>query len=382
VLTLVAVVCLGCTSDAGVPRVNAPPTSDSSTPPTERAPSAFAPPTSDSSTPPTERAPSAFAPPIDLEKVQPLWDPNHVESLPWETRVGVPRDLDPRAGSLGSAASTAIAAADAAGRLWLLSPEQTWWHEAFPEGAGYLDARAMALADDGSRIAVSGRTGLWWRDISASGWTKVPYPRGLAPADYYVSVEFGPTDALILATYEKMWAVSLPTGRAERLPFNRFDDVSALSDGDLVVTRFADNPVRRSIERYRGGELIQSSDPTSLESLQRPAANATSIVATRGDSGRTGPRTSTDHDGLLALRLDGLTTCAFLPFDERHGYYSDSGRMTALGWLGDDTVLAIVQPRDDADTSWLFTWGVESGELRRVGSFPTDITLAVAIGSL
>ncbi len=175
-----------------------------------------------------------------------MWDPN-VDALPWETGVGVPRDLDPRAGSLGPAAGTAIAAADASGELWLLSPEQTWWRDSYPEGAGYLDARAIALADDGSRIAVSGRTGLWWRDVSAPRWTKVPYPRGLAPADYYVSVDFGPTGALILANYQSMWGVRLPTGRSERLPFNRFDYVSALPDGDLVVTRFADNPVRRSI---------------------------------------------------------------------------------------------------------------------------------------
>lgn len=353
----------GCAGDADEPRVKAPPTSASSTPS-------------------TERAPSAFAPPIDPAKVQQVWDPNHVDDLPWETRVGVPRDLDPRAGSLGPAASTAIAAADAAGRLWFLSPEQTWWHETFPEGAGYLVARAIALADDGSRIAVSGRSALWWRDISAPEWTKVRYPRGLAPADYYVSVEFGPTDALILATYEKMWAVSLPTGRAERLPFNRFDDVSALPSGDLVVTRFADNPVRRSIERHRGGELIQSTDPTELESLQRPVANDTSIVATRGDSGRTGRGTSTDRDGLLALRLDGLTTRAFLPLDAPNGWYSDSARMTALGWLGDDTVLATVRPRDDVAHTWLFTWDVESGDLRRVASHPADITVAAAIGSL
>ncbi len=82
------------------------------------------------------------------------------------------------------------------------------------------------------------------------------------------------------------------------------------------------------------------------------------------------------------MRLDGLMTRAFLPFDGRDGSYSDSGWMTALGWLGDDTVLATVRPRDDASTSWLFTWDVESGDLHRVGSHPWDITVAVAIGSL
>jgi hypothetical protein len=85
---------------------------------------------------------------------------------------------------------------------------------------------------------------------------------------------------------------------------------------------------------------------------------------------------------LLALELDGLTTRAFLPVKDRNHWYSDGAGLTAIGWLDDDTVLAEVQPRSDAATTWVVTWNVDSGDLRRVASYPADVNLTFAIDEL
>lgn len=333
-------------------------------------------------TPTTTHAPAEprLAPEIDPDTMQPVWDPDQIQTMPWDESLGLPQDLTPvRSSTL--APSSVVAAADHAGLFCLLLPTGEWVNAGgYPEpGLRYVD-RALALSDDGSRIALTGRSGLWWRDLPDGDWQQVDYPGDLQlPTDTSLRLEFGDEETVVLDHFDRFWTVDLIAGTSERLPFDVLDDVTALPDGDLVASRFADSrPVERSVVRLHRGEVVLATDPTALQSIQRAVASDTSLVVTRAYGGGPVPPPETALDGLLALELDGLTTRAFLPVEDESTWYSDGGALTAIGWLDDDTVLAQVQPRADADTVWLVTWDVESGELRRVGSYPRDVTMAFA----
>ncbi len=324
-----------------------------------------------------------LAPDIDPDRAQPIWDPEQVASLPWDDQLGLPQDLTP-VRSAGGATSAVVAAADHGDLFCLLLPTGEWVDAGgYPEPPLESAGRTIALSDDGSRIAVTGRSGLWWRDLPNGQWVRVDYPAGLQlPTDTPLGLDFGTVESLVLAHWNAFWRVDLATGSAERLPFDLYDDVSALPDGDVVASRFATSgKVPRVVERHHDGQVVSATSPASLGSLQFAVGSDTSIVATRAD-GAYPDVAATDHDGLLALDLDGLTTRGFLPVEDDIAYYADSGGLTAVGWLDDDTVLAKLRLRTETSTTWVITWNVETGDLRRVGSYPTDATLAFALGAL
>jgi hypothetical protein len=321
-----------------------------------------------------------LAPEIDPGKAQPVWDPEQVGSLPWDGSLGLPQDLTP-VRSADLATSAVVAAADHDDLFCLLLPTGQWvnagdYPEPAPEGVG----RSLALSDDGSRIAVTGRTALWWRDIPGGKWTRVDYPAPMA--GQVVQLDFADDTTLMLDRFDAFWSVDLTTGASERLPFDIFDDVSALPDGDFVASRFAvSGTAPRVVGRLHDGELLNLTNPAPLGSLQHAVGSDTTLVATRAD-GSYPDVEPTDHDGLLALDLDGLTTRAYLPVEDGRAYYADSAGLTATGWLDDDTVLAQVRPKSEPTTTWVITWNVETGELRRAGSYPTDARLTFAIDAL
>ncbi|WP_210429033.1 hypothetical protein [Nocardioides eburneiflavus] len=86
----------------------------------------------------------------------------------------------------------------------------------------------------------------------------------------------------------------------------------------------------------------------------------------------------------VALRLDDLSTRAYLPVTDPGYAIADGGLMVAEGWLDDDTVLASVGPAGGVrgGERVLFTWEVGSGALSRMSTVTDDLAYDLAVGAL
>lgn len=320
------------------------------------------------------------APPVDPTRVQPLWDPDDVAELPLDPSVP-PLDLLDPAGPAGVTSGTALAAADQEDLSWLWGADGGWRSSSYPEPGQRYVRRAIALTPDGAELVTTGRTALWTRGTDSQQWREVPYPSGFrTESDYSTTLAAYDDGRILLGQFRRYWLLDAE-GAATRLPFDALDEVVPAGD-DVLAERFA-QPLTQVVEEWRDGEIVRSTDSSDLRSLQRPVADDSSIAVTRGYGGYSGgERGPVDNDGLLALDRDGLTTRAYLPTPSRATYYSDNGGLTAVGWLDGDTVLAEVRPRKDFDVTYLITWDVETGELRRAGSYVTATAVVFAIDAL
>ncbi|GAA5152046.1 hypothetical protein GCM10023340_31690 [Nocardioides marinquilinus] len=317
------------------------------------------------------------ADPVEPADVQTAWDPDDVESLPWDDTLGLPRDLSVGVGAAERGAARAVAVAD--GAVSVLGPAGWYVGAELPDGVG--DDATVAIAPDGSRFAVVDG------DVLAvstdDGWTTLPLPRAFSGAgDFYTDLDFVGTDRLLLGEWNRFWEIDVAGGDAVRLPFDVIDEVVP-AGGDVLADRYSDTEVN-VLERWRDGTATVLGDLSALESTQRPASDGASLVTVRADGGYYGGQPDvTDTDGLLALDLDGLTVRGFLPVPSRASFYSDNANLTPLGFTDPDTVLAEVRPAGSPGTTWLVTWAVGTGEVHRVASFPTDQPrLALALDAL
>jgi|GEM_PF-3373481 len=314
---------------------------------------------------------------IDPDRVQPAWDPDDVRELP-AAGVLLPAVLVPE-GDPGPVRGSAVAAADADGRCWVLGTSGEWTSTAYPEPELPFVGRQVAIASSSDVVVVTGRRALWRRDVSSGDWIEVPYPAGFRTRfDYSPTLAVDDDGRILLGQDQRWWLIDTDGGAPTRLPFDRFDDVMT-SGGDVLASRFANtSPPTRAVEEWRSGSIISSQDATGFQSLQRPVADERSIAFARARTGYTVPASAVESDGLLALDRDGLTTRAFLPVPSRASYYSDNGGLSPVGWLDPDTVLVAVRPRSDPDTTWLVTWDVETGELARAASYATGTRIVLA----
>ncbi|GAA4681014.1 hypothetical protein [Nocardioides nanhaiensis] len=332
---------------------------------TDSPPAGVGPTIAPSADPTSPGAEPVDAAPLQPEDVQQPWDPDDVEQLPWDGALGLPRDLTIGQGPAERGAARAATAVD--GTLHLLGPSGWYTGADLPAGVG--TDPTVAIAPDGSRTAVVGGSVL--AVSSPDGWTSLPLPRGFSGAeDFYVDLDFVGADRLLLGEWNRFWEIDASSGEAVRLPFDRIDEV--VPAGDAVLADRYSDARPNTLELWREGQVEAVGDTSALESTQRPASDAASLATVRANGATYGEGDATDTDGLLVLGLADLSVRGFLPVPTRGSYYSDSANLTPLGFTDPDTVLAEVRPAGSPETTWLVTWDVESGALRKVASFPTD----------
>lgn len=339
-------------------------------------------------------------PAIDLAVVQPLWDPAEAGGLPW-IDMGIPESLQPPTETydppiespplVSIRAARAVVARD--DRFYVLDTDgaRGWYSLERPDESMGAANDDLALSRDGTIVSFAGMDGLWSRDVRSSRWRRVDYPDGFrAGSEYGVSIEAQVAEMAYLSDSRSRWQIDVQTGRADeiRVPSYVYDVEHA--PGGVVLGLASPNRgpyfVRALVEMIGGGASTTVTQANALQSLTSLTADEDSLAATRGVS--TSPGDAPDdtwRNGLIALERDDWSTRAYLPIRDPHWAYTDAGLLAAIAWLDADTVLArVVSPDGGYDTGelTLFTWNVESGELRRVTTLPAAQRFDVALDLL
>ena len=339
-------------------------------------------------------------PPIDLAVVQPLWDPAEAGDLPW-TDLGLPESLQPPIETydppIESPALTSIRAARAVvardDRFYVLNTDgaRGWYSLERPDEPMGPHNDDLALSEDGTIVSFAGKDGLWSRDVRSTRWRRADYPEGfLLGSEYGVGIEAQVGEMAYLWDAESRWQVDVQTGRADKVVVPDYVyDVELAPGGALVgLGSGVRGPYdgRTLVEMIGGGADPVVTRADALQSLTGLAADEDSLAATRGVS--TSPEEAPDdtwRNGLIALNRDDWSTRAYLPVRDPRWAYTDAGLLSSIAWLDADTVVAQVASTDDgydAGELTLFTWNVESGELRRVTTLPAAQHFDVALDLL
>ena len=328
------------------------------------------------------------APAISDEVVQPFWDPVAIEDAPYDGSTRLPPTLDPPAvvESLdASPIDVGVAAVVDDEEVAIVGVDGSWRSVALPEEPSSA-GDTVALSQDGTVIAVTGGSALWWRALGVPGWIRTEYPSGVSsPRDYEPVIRFVKRDQVLLSLWPHAWLVDLTSGEAQVL---KYDAYTSAPDAAGTVVSFGvvrKRGFERVLQEWRGTVPVRSVGINDLESLTSPAVSETMIGAARGDGGWTGEPTESDWDGLIALDRETLETRAYLPIKGRGTGYADGGRLGAIAWLDDETLLARVVPDEPAGSpqapGYLFTWNVATGLVSRVSVLPWQDILGLAIAS-
>jgi hypothetical protein len=347
---------------------------------------------------PTNPAELPAAPAIDPAVVQPLWDPAEAGGLPW-IDLGLPETLQPPIETydppiespplVSMRAARAVIARD--DRFYVLNTDGTrgWYSLERPDEPMGPANDDLALSRDGTIVSFAGKDGLWSRDVRSPRWRRVDYPDGfLVSSDHGVSIEAQVAEMAYLSDAENRWQIDVQTGRADKIfvPDYVYDVELAPHGVVLGLGSASRGPyfVRALVEMAGGTTSVTQAN--ALQSLTGLAADEESLAATRGVS--ISPDDAPDdtwRNGLIALDRDDWSTRAYLPVRDPHWAYTDAGLLASIAWLDADTVLArVVSPEGGYDTGelTLFTWNVESGELRKVAALPAAQRFDVALDLL
>jgi hypothetical protein len=328
-------------------------------------------------------------PPIDPDVVQEVWDPETAPSLPG-TDLGLPESLDPPTGVPGL---TGIPAARAAvlrqGLLHVLGEDGGWRVTRLPEEREPDSEHDLALSRDGVIVSIAGTTGLLSLDVRSGRWRRAAYPDGFPQsAEYGVGLTAQVGELAWLEAGDRRWQVDVQTGEADEvlLP-RRLHDVAFAPHGLVVGVGSPERPhLVRTVELVAPGArtpYVFRAD--SLDSLTGLASDGASLAAMRGVSVSGPDLEDVFRNGLIALDLDDLSTRAYLPVEDPDWAYSDGQALQPVAWLDADRVLVSVVALDggyDSGDRTLFTWDVETGELRRVTSLPASLPYDVALDLL
>lgn len=329
-------------------------------------------------------------PPIPETVVQPLWDPRTAGALP-TSDVGLPVTLDPPANAPElTSMPSAVAMVVGGDGLDLVDREGTWWRLSLPEQPLEVPSpvRTSRLSTDGTRVVFLGRRSLWSRDVRSSAWRELDYPDGFLQLDVGPGRRMIPQVVPMVAEHlwlarDRWWFVDLDTERVEAGPGPQGSVV--WGGGVFVDSAKAKGYPMRLLSWGPLGDPVRSFRTDSLQSLTGLAVSTESLAAVRGVGAYGDPRAATERNGLIALRLDDLSTRAYLPVTDPGYAMTDGGLMVAEGWLDDDIVLASVGPaggvRGEGERV-LFTWEVGSGALSRVSTVTDDLAYDLAVGAL
>jgi hypothetical protein len=266
---------------------------------------------------PTPTQAVATAPAIDPARIQPVWDPRDVEGLP-VTDLGVPRVME---SLVPGVVTRPVAVLDDGERALLVSGDGRSEELPLPDGLGEL--RTVSLSPDGTRLAVTGISGFFWRP-QGGAWQRV------GDAGEGVAITWAP------------------------------DGTPRLGDGD---------------------DLIDATSYGALENLQRQVGSTSSVAAARANATWPEERQRDDYDGLIAIERETLATRGFLRVPDQRGYYVDGGTLTPIAWLDQDTVAFTVLPKGAAK-SYLVAWDVETGRLSRISCWERSFSAVFATGLL
>lgn len=315
--------------------------------------------------------------------MQPRWDPRGVASLP-VVDVGLPASLQPPSDVSGlTGIDRALALVDDGQRLSAVDGSGRWLSLPYPEVSLDRYGDAAVLTVDGSRIVFTGRTALWWRFVDRGGWQRLAYPE-----DFTTQPDWGGgqmvsdrADGLWLGDprQPRTWYVDLTSGTVEEQA-GALDTATWAGDRGLVRIGIGQAPIRH-LSIGTPGEDEERWRVDDLYSLTHPASDGRSLAAARGVGGWSGSRGPTEQNGLIALSLSDLSTRAYLPFPDPSYWYTDAGAIQPLHWLDTDTVVVSVIPQDtggETGIRYLFTWDVETGELRLASELPARLGLSVS----
>lgn len=340
------------------------------------------------------------APPIHPAAVQPLWDPADVGDLPW-VDLGLPESVEPPAEIyeppieslplVGIRAARVVVARD--GRFFMLAIDGSggWYYMDRPDEPMGGTNDDLALSRDGTIVSFLGRNGIWSRDVRGSRWRRVAYPDGFAVgSEYGISIEAQAGEMAWLSDGRDRWQIDVQTGKADRIVLPDYVYDVAFSPGTvpvgLVSAHRAPFFVRGLVEMPSGTRDVRLTQAGSLQSLTGLAADEDSLAATRGVSiSPTDAPDDTWRNGMIALDREDWSTRAYLPIRDPHWSYTDAGLLAPVAWIDPDIVLAAVVSSDggyDTGELTLFTWHVESGELRRVTALPASLRFDVALDLL
>lgn len=329
-------------------------------------------------------------PRIPESVMQPEWDPRDAGALP-ASDVGLPQDLDsPVDAPLLTSMPPAVAMVVGDGGLDLVDRDGAWRRLPLPEQPLSVPSyvRTSRLSTDGTRVVFLGRTSLWSRDVRSTGWRELEYPEGFLQLDRPPGRRAIPQVVPMVAEHlwlarDTWWLVDLDTARFEAVGTPR--GAVVWGGGVLVESGKARGYPMRILSWGPPGDPLRTFRTDSLQSLTGLAVDAESLAAVRGVGVHAEPRSATERNGLIALRLDDLSTRAYLPVTDPDYALTDGGLMAAVGWLDDDTVLASVGPAGSASGDGvrvLFTWDVATGALARVSGVPDELAYDVAVGAL
>ena len=318
-------------------------------------------------------------PRIEESVVQPMWDPATAADLPLND-VGLPASLAPPAGAPDLAGvPAAVALVQDSSTASVADKDGRWWRVPLPEEAlaiGEWRTEAARLSTDGTWLALPGRTALWALELSDPRWRRIDYPRGFLRSRMFPLLVPMRGSQVVLGR-DREWLVDLAAASFEELP----NPLRTTAWGEGVLVSVGGSSWGMNLLSWGtvGGE--QHSFRTDyLQAFTGAAVSADSLAGVRGVGTYGVPRALVDRTGLVALRLDDLSTRAYLPLKDPGFAMTDGGLMAVEGWLDRDTVLAsagMVGPSTHGDRT-LFTWDVDSGELRRVSTLPQSLTFDVA----
>ena len=317
-----------------------------------------APPVSPSPTP--TRGTATTAPPIAAGRIQPVWDPRGAEGLP-VVALGVPRvmeDLTP------GVVTRPVAVLDDGTRALLVSADGLAADLPLPDGLGEM--RTVSVSPDGTRLAVVGISGFFWRTLDGA-WQRVDLDDEEQVTGEGIEITWAPDGtSLVLRSHLPVAQVDLDNDEQHRLSMLRnYASWAFAPDGTVVTTSLP------GIREWQDGDVARETLLGPLENLQRPVVGAASIAAARANASWPDVRQADDFDGLIALDRETLETRGFLRVPYEASHYVDGGTLTPVAWLDEDTVAFTVLPKD-APKEYLLTWDVETGEISRVSCWLTS----------
>jgi hypothetical protein len=303
---------------------------------------------------------------------QPQWDPFDVIHAPRRDSV-LPVRLDPPESppSVLDAPlpSVALAWPEEGRELRLLGTNGEW--RSVPGTASVApsslrDVADPAIASDGSLVAFSSEAGLWVVDVVAGERTVLPWPEEIAgPTDTPAAVRWLPgDDAVLVLHWRTPWAMGLDGSDEPVSYLDQYTGGLAIDpDGPVLERRFQTG----EIVEWLDGEVVRRVDDGGIAWGERAAAGygLFAITASLGDW---------PHAGPVVIDAGTGERVAYAPVRDRNGVYSDNGRLTAKGFLDEDTLLLLVGPMDfrtmePGEGEWhLVAWSFRSGGFELLAS--------------